>query len=438
MEKNEPVLPEYVSAVLNALSAAGFHGYLVGGSLRDMLRGVKPHDFDLTTDATPDEMLSVFAAFRTFPTGLKHGTLTVLSDGHPVEVTTHRVDGAYSDSRHPAAVRFTASLAEDLSRRDFTVNAMAWSRETGLVDLFDGARDLAAGVLRAVGDPEKRFREDALRILRLFRFAAQLDFEIDPATARGAAAEAPGLANISAERIFGELTRTLTGKAAARGISGLCACGCVPYVFGDTVPDLSVLPAFEKMPSDPAVRFAALVFPHGEEKARGLCRKLRSSNAFSHTVCGVIEAMGEKIPQTEFEARRFVCTYYESWRAAFAVLAAECAGAEERPDAQLSADTVSGADAQSGTPPRVPTGAEVRAGAILCERVVRDRTAVDLHRLAVNGVDLQQKAGIRTEKTAKTLRYLQELVWHEPQQNKKAALIAAAIAYAQKEESENG
>lgn len=406
MEKRHINLPEYVTAVLDTLSAAGFHGYLVGGSLRDMLRGVEPHDFDLTTDATPEEMLTVFAAFRTFPTGLKHGTLTVLSDGQPVEVTTHRVDGTYSDSRHPESVRFTTLLTEDLSRRDFTVNAMAWSAETGLVDPFDGAGDLAARVLRAVGTPEKRFREDALRILRLFRFAAQLDFTIDPATARGAAAMAAGLTNISAERIFGELTRTLTGTAAARGISGLCACGCVPYVFGDTVPDLSVLPAFEKMPSDPAVRFAALVFPHGAEKARELCRKLRSSNAFSHTVCEVIEAMGEKLPQSEFEARRFVCTYYDSWRAAMAVLSAK--------------------------------GENVENSAALCDRVTRDRTAVDLHRLAVNGAELQQKAGIRVEKTAKTLRYLQELVWQEPRNNKKAVLIAAAMAYAQKEEPENG
>lgn len=406
MEKWHINLPEYVTAVLDTLSAAGFHGYLVGGSLRDMMRGVEPHDFDLTTDATPEEMLTVFAAFRTFPTGLKHGTLTVLSDGHPIEITTHRVDGTYSDSRHPAEVRFTASLAEDLSRRDFTVNAMAWGKETGLVDLFGGEKDLSDRVLRAVGDPGKRFREDALRILRLFRFAAQLDFEIEPATARGAAAEAPGLANISAERIFGELTRTLTGTAVQKGLLALRDCGCIPYVFGATEPDFSVLPALNTIPLDPAIRLAALLAPHGAEKARELCRKLRSSNAFSHTVCEVIEAMGEKLPQNEFEARRFVCTYYESWRAAMAVLSAK--------------------------------GENVENSAALCDRVTRDRTAVDLHRLAVNGAELQQKAGIRVEKTAKTLRYLQELVWQEPRNNKKAVLIAAAMAYAQKEEPENG
>lgn len=398
-------LPGYVTAVLETLSAAGFRGYLVGGSLRDILRGVAPHDFDLTTNATPEEMLAAFSAFRTIPTGLCHGTLTVLSDGQPVEVTTHRVDGAYADSRHPDSVRFTTLLTEDLSRRDFTVNAMAWSAETGLVDPFGGEQDLAAGVLRAVGMPEKRFSEDALRILRLFRFAAQLDFEIDPATARGAAATAAGLARISAERIFGELTRTLTGKAAQKGLLAMRQCGCVPYVFGGAEPDFSLLPAFDRLPADPAVRLAALLAPHGEEAARELCRALRTSNAFSHTVCGVIAAMNGDLPQNEFEARRFVCSHYETWRAALAVLAAK--------------------------------GETVENSAALCEKVTRDRTAVDLHRLAVNGAELQQKAGIRAEKTAQTLRFLQELVWREPQQNKKAALLAAAREYAQREEPEN-
>lgn len=398
-------VPGYVTAVLKALSAAGYRGYLVGGSLRDILRGEEPHDYDLTTNATPEEMLAAFSAFRTIPTGLRHGTLTVLSDGQPVEVTTHRVDGAYADSRHPESVRFTTLLTEDLSRRDFTVNAMAWSAETGLVDPFDGAGDLAARVLRAVGAPEKRFEEDALRILRLFRFAAQLDFTIDPATARGAAAMAAGLARISAERVFGELTRTLTGKAAQKGFLAMRQCGCVPYVFGGAEPDFSILPAFDRLPADPAVRLAALLAPHGEQTARALCRALRTSNAFSRTVCGVIAAINDDLPENEFEARRFVCAHYETWRAAMAVLAAK--------------------------------GENTENSAALCETVTRDRTAVDLPRLAVNGAELQQKAGIRAGKTAKTLRYLQELVWREPQQNKKAALLAAAREYAQREEAED-
>ena len=134
-------VPAYVNAVLGALHDKGYHGYLVGGCLRDLLRGTTPNDFDLTTDATPEEMLEVFADFRVIPTGLKHGTLTGLSEGKPVEVTTHRCDGEYTDSRHPESVSFTRRLADDLSRRDFTVNAMAWSAQAGLVDLFGGQAD---------------------------------------------------------------------------------------------------------------------------------------------------------------------------------------------------------------------------------------------------------------------------------------------------------
>ena len=143
MQKIE--LPVYVTRVMDALRLAGHRGYVVGGSLRDLLRGVTPHDFDMTTDALPDEMLEIFRDFRVIPTGLKHGTLTVMSDGNPIEVTTHRVDGAYADARHPESVSFTRKLEGDLSRRDFTVNAMAWNEETGLVDLFAGQEDLKKG-----------------------------------------------------------------------------------------------------------------------------------------------------------------------------------------------------------------------------------------------------------------------------------------------------
>ena len=166
-------IPDYVKCVFDTLQQNGREGYLVGGSLRDILRGIAPNDFDMTTNATPDEMLQIFQGWRVIPTGLKHGTVTVLSDGHPIEITTHRTDGTYSDSRHPDEVTFTTSLAEDLARRDFTVNAMAFCEKTGLVDLFGGIADLQNGILRAVGEPEKRFSEDALRILRCYRFAAQ-------------------------------------------------------------------------------------------------------------------------------------------------------------------------------------------------------------------------------------------------------------------------
>ena len=177
-------IPEYAESVLERLEQNGEEAYIVGGSLRDSLLGKAASDYDVATSALPERTLEIFSDYRVIATGLKHGTVTVMSDGKPIEVTTFRVDGGYSDSRHPDSVSFTRSIEEDVSRRDFTVNAMAYSQRRGLVDLFGGRDDLAKGIIRAVGDPERRFDEDALRIMRAFRFSAQLDFEIEEKSLR--------------------------------------------------------------------------------------------------------------------------------------------------------------------------------------------------------------------------------------------------------------
>lgn len=197
---------------IEALAAAGYEAYFVGGCVRDVLLGQAPNDFDVTTSALPEETLSVFEGFRVVPTGLKHGTVTVLIDGEPIEITTFRSDGEYSDHRHPESVTFSRNLSEDLCRRDFTVNAMAYSEKTGLVDLFGGASDLKNGIIRAVGEPEKRFTEDALRILRAARFASQKGFSIEPVTAKAMKKCLHLLDYVSAERIFSELKKLLMGK----------------------------------------------------------------------------------------------------------------------------------------------------------------------------------------------------------------------------------
>ena len=178
-----------------------------GGCVRDALLGREPNDWDITTSALPTEVKSVFP--RTIDTGLQHGTVTVLCGGTGYEVTTFRVDGVYEDGRHPKEVTFTPSLREDLKRRDFTINAMAYNNESGLVDLFGGQQDLENGIVRAVGDPVQRFTEDALRIMRAIRFSAQLGYEIEPETLRAASALAPNLRRISSERIREELEKTL-------------------------------------------------------------------------------------------------------------------------------------------------------------------------------------------------------------------------------------
>jgi tRNA nucleotidyltransferase (CCA-adding enzyme) len=209
-------LPGYVKTIIHALESAGYEAYAVGGCVRDSLLGLIPADYDVTTCATPDEMKIVFSGFSTHDTGLKHGTLTVTGEaghktgGFPVEVTTFRIDGKYSDNRRPDSVKFTRNLREDLSRRDFTINALAYSQKTGITDYFGGQQDLQNKIIRAVGDPYKRFNEDGLRILRALRFAAVYGFTIEPQTLQ-AADELRGLIrNIPGERIAQELNKIVT------------------------------------------------------------------------------------------------------------------------------------------------------------------------------------------------------------------------------------
>ena len=171
-------LPNSVTTALSHLEERGFDAYLVGGCVRDSLLGKQPDDWDITTNAWPEMVRSAFSNYPVIDTGIQHGTVTVLIGHLPVEITTYRIDGAYSDHRHPDLVQFTPSLRQDLARRDFTVNALAWSPSSGLIDYFGGKTDLEQGVLRCVGEPEKRFEEDALRILRAVRFASVLGFSI--------------------------------------------------------------------------------------------------------------------------------------------------------------------------------------------------------------------------------------------------------------------
>ena len=203
-------LPQQVKKIIETLCANGYEAYAVGGCVRDSILGRTPGDWDITTSAKPEETKRLFP--RTFDTGIEHGTITVLMDGEGFEVTTYRIDGEYEDSRHPTEVQFTRNLREDLRRRDFTINAMAYNDESGIVDIFGGMEDLCGKVIRCVGDARERFGEDALRILRAVRFAAQLGFEIEEKTKEGIRELAPTLANISSERIQVELVKMLVSN----------------------------------------------------------------------------------------------------------------------------------------------------------------------------------------------------------------------------------
>ena len=232
-------LPSDTEYIIETLQKKGYEAYAVGGCVRDMLNGDTPHDFDITTSAEPETVISLFE--KTVPTGIKHGTVTVIINGVPNEVTTYRTDGEYRDHRRPDSVIFVKSLREDLARRDFTVNAMAYNKKDGLKDFFGGKQDIQNRILRAVGEPERRFYEDALRILRLFRFSSVLGFNIEENTLKAALEYAPTLKSVSAERIYSELLKTLCGKNPAAlkpltDISGLRFSGLT------SDPDYGILP----------------------------------------------------------------------------------------------------------------------------------------------------------------------------------------------------
>ena len=245
----EAVRPE---KIVKGLCAAGFPAYYVGGCVRDRLLGRPVHDWDVTTAALPEEVMALFE--HCVPTGIRHGTVTVFLDGAQAEVTTFRTEGVYLDGRHPSEVRFVRTLAEDLSRRDFTINAMAMDADGNVTDLFGGRDDLARRCIRCVGDPEKRFREDALRMLRAYRFSAQLGFALDAATAGAVARCAPLAAALSMERIRDEMEKTLLSPCP-QVLRTMADAGLLKAAGIDALPELDWL---AELPAEPSVRWAGL------------------------------------------------------------------------------------------------------------------------------------------------------------------------------------
>ena len=280
------------AALLDALHGAGYAAYAVGGCVRDSLLGLTPHDWDLCTSALPRQVLDLFGAEQCIPTGLQHGTVTVKYGGKLYETTTFRTEGSYSDGRHPDSVAFVPDVKEDLARRDFTINAMAYSAEEGLIDPFGGQKDLARGLVRAVGVPHQRFTEDALRILRLYRFAARFGFEIDPATGQAARELCAHLDCVSTERITEELTRLLAAPKPGTWME--------PAVI-DTLP--------EGLP-EVSARLAALLLPLGEQGTRKALKQLRCSNALIEEVTTLVREAGlvpeEKTAARAIQARRLL------------------------------------------------------------------------------------------------------------------------------------
>lgn len=225
----EMKIPWQCREILDRLAESGYQAFLVGGCVRDTLLGKEPKDWDICTEALPEQVQQVFASYKVILTGVQHGTVTVLLGGLPVEITTYRIDGEYEDNRHPKEVFFTGNLQEDLSRRDFTINALAYRPDTGVIDYYHGIEDLQQGIIRCVGDAQARYREDGLRIMRAIRFACVLNFAFEPATEAAIATCSPLLKNIARERIQVEFDKILTSSWASYGLLTLARLHCFPY-----------------------------------------------------------------------------------------------------------------------------------------------------------------------------------------------------------------
>ena len=394
------------AALLTRLHAAGHAAYAVGGCVRDSLLGQTPHDWDLCTSATPEQVLELFGKAHCIPTGLQHGTVTVKHGGELYEITTFRTEGAYSDGRHPDHVAFVPDVKEDLARRDFTINAMAYNAEEGLIDPFGGQNDLTAGIVRAVGEPQRRFEEDALRILRLYRFAARFGFAIDLATGQAARALCRHLDCVSKERIAEELSRLLAAPAPGAYLEAEVLAVIFPELDAAELPESRrILDALEPGMEHVPVRLAALLCPLGEAGARAALKRLKCSNALTGTVATLVREAAAGMPGAALTltARRFLSRYD---LATITDLTALCSA-------------------------RHPEQAEAFA-ALQQEaaRLVETNACCRINQLAVNGRDLMD-AGIRPGPgLRRVLDALLEQVLTGQLPNEKAALLAAAAQVA--------
>ena len=393
-------MDEGAAELLDTLHRAGYAAYVVGGCVRDSLLGLTPHDWDLCTSALPQQVMELFGAQRCIPTGLQHGTVTVKQSGALYEITTFRTEGTYTDGRHPDEVHFVPDVREDLARRDFTINAMAYNEKEGLVDPFGGQADLQSGVLRAVGVPRQRFTEDALRILRLYRFAARFGFAIDPPTAQAAQELCAHLDCVSVERIEEELAKLLSAPAPAayldEKILGVVLPELSPEALAAAKPVADACPAGERaLP----VRLAALLLSLGEDGIRRTLRRLRCSNAcIEETAVLVREAVPGVPVSLNIYARRLLGKYNLCTVQRIAAL---------------------------GTALQPERAADFAALSELAEQLDADGVCCRVSQLAVNGRDLMAAGVPAGPGIRKVLEALLDGVIREEYPNERQALLAA-------------
>ncbi len=292
-------IPPKTEYVIRKLAENGFEAYIVGGCVRDMLLGITPFDYDVTTNATPNEVIALFE--KTVPTGIKHGTVTVIIQNEPIEVTTFRNESVYTDNRHPESVTFVSSLKEDLARRDFTVNALAYNKSCGLKDFFGGQVDLKNRILRAVGVPYERFSEDALRILRLFRFSATLGFHIEKDTLEAAISLSKNLNTISRERIAIELKKAVVGENT-NALEDLILSGGLDFLNIKKCPDFEII----KNCRDSEMLSLFLLFYLSDCDVTTACENLKLSNSYKAYFKNMLLLLNIPNPQNKAEIKEML------------------------------------------------------------------------------------------------------------------------------------
>lgn len=409
-------LPETVRDTLNKLETAGFQAYAVGGCVRDSILGKEPDDWDFTTDARPEEVKALFP--RTVDTGLQHGTVTVLLGGEGYEVTTYRIDGNYSDGRHPDSICFTPSLAEDLKRRDFTINAMAVSERGELVDLFGGQEDLARGCIRCVGDPYARFREDALRMLRAVRFAAQLNFEIEAESFKALTELSPNLARVSKERILAELTKLLLSNHPEK-LELLYVAGLAPEMAAH-FPGVHLDSRAARLPRRKALRFAAAGERITPEALGKLLTELKSDRATRDRAVLLLTAVHKPLPEGETEVRRCLSDIGHDAFTELLLLKEAGYGSEET---------------TGGVEQRTERIAKLRA---LRQEIAERGDCLEIRGLALGGAELLALGIPKGPALGACLRALLNAVLEEPARNEKTYLSAYATAWLEAQKKENG
>lgn len=431
-------IPEDVKFILRVLNSAGYQAFIVGGCVRDSIMGRVPGDWDITTNAKPREVKFLFS--RTIDTGIKHGTVTVVVNGTNYEVTTYRIEGQYIDSRHPESVEFTSSLKMDLARRDFTINSIAYHPEEGFVDPFGGINDIGARIIRAVGNPQERFREDALRMLRAVRFSAQLDFTIEHATFMAIKENNSLILNISSERIRDEITKTLTSphpekvlllrelEMLEKIIPEFDACFGIeqnnPYhVYNLVEHTINAVAAVEK---DPVLRWTMLLHDTGkvdtkttDEKkidhfyehqaksamlAEDVLKRLKFDNKTIDRVCRLIKHHDRYIESTEKAVRKAVNVVGE--------------------DIFIELLKVKEADVSAQNPKNIETGiAHINEIKHLYEEIKRKGQCLSLKDLALNGDDLIKLGFTPGKNIGEALENLLEQVIETPELNEREKLV---------------